>query len=100
MHLPVLPFQDMTIYLKTNTFRLDNMQRLQVCSRLISTFLRFGHQIWEEIPGTTRWRYTLSFRGSQSIVITAIGSNCRRPRGVRTKFDRAIGGTIIVRWEV
>ena len=97
MHLPVLPFENMAIYLKTNTFWLDNMQRFQVCSRLVSTFLRLRHQIWEKIPSATRWRYTLSFRGSQSLSIIR---NCRRLRGVRTKFNGAIRGTFVVRWEV
>ena len=110
MHLPILPFQNMTIDFKTNTFRLHNMQRFQIRSRLISTFLRFSHQIWEEIPGTTRWRYTFSFRGSQSVVkiqITTIrssssssSSDCRRLCGVCTKFNGSVRGTNIVRWEV
>jgi hypothetical protein len=95
MHFPVLPLQDMAVDLEADALGLHDMERLQVCPWVISTFLRLFHQVGEEIPGPARRGDTLA-SGSGKRVCCKRGWCC----AVRAELSGAVLGAIVVRREI
>jgi hypothetical protein len=63
MHLPLLPFKHMPVYLETNAFRLHYMQRL----RRLTLFPFFAvsscvvlNEVWKKVMGCKRRRNAIT----------------------------------------
>jgi len=57
VHLPLLPFQHVAVYLETNAFRLHDMQRLGRCALLpffSVSLCGVLYEVWEKFLGCER----------------------------------------------
>lgn len=95
VHLPILPLQNVPIHLEADSFRLDDMERLDIRSGMIAALFGFLHQIREEIPGFPRRRDTLTPRRGKRV-----RGHRGRSSAVRSQLSGAIGCTSIMCREI
>lgn len=95
MHLPILPFQLVTIHLKTDALRLHDMQRLNIISWFVTPLVLL-HEIRKEIKGLLRRRDTRTVCYSKRVVgeLWEFGT-------LGSKSTFLVGGLVVIRkiWE-